>query len=485
MLTETAKTWLAKDRAIDPAKAAAFGLRSVRRGTGDWIAFPYFRGEEVITTKYRRIDEKGFSQEAGAAEKLCWNENGLTDPNLSGPVILTEGEMDALAAIEAGFERVASVPDGAPNEPVDEEGASSSKWSYLDRLVKILRSEREIILACDGDQNGANLLAHLSARLGKARCKFLKYPAGTKDLNGVLVKHGPSGVCGVVSKARHVHIGGLVRLQDMPPPRQMEVYRAGLSEDFDKAVGFVKGHLSVWTGIPNHGKSALVRACCIELSRRHAWRFCVASFEDDIRMDYARAVASYIAKREDAELSAEDTGRADRWLNERFSFVVEDESSFEPMTVEWLVERLEAGVVRHGAEMCVVDPWSKLDHSRPPGVSENDYTGQVLNLLKRFARRYDVHVALVAHPKKIEPKADGSYRPPGGYDISGSSHFYNMPDLGVTVFRDRDEGDGCCMIVPWKIKRQPIMGVQKSAKLLFDPKTGRYSDWYAQAGAEA
>jgi twinkle protein len=479
MLTETAMTWL-QGRSLDPAKAEAFGVQSVRRGTGEWLAFPYVRAEKTITTKYRRIDEKAFSQDAGAPEKLVWNEDSLTDSELTGPVILTEGELDALSAIEAGYERVVSVPDGAPNKPVDEDATESDKWSYLDHLIKLLRNEREIIIAADGDQNGANLLAHLAARLGKARCKYLRYPAKSKDLNDVLMRGGPSLVQRVITAARHVHMEGIVKLSDLPRPPEMKVYRAGLSEDFNKAVGFVRGHLSVWTGIPNHGKSALVRACCIELSQSYGWRFCVASFEDDIRMDYARAVARYQWKAADEELTERQLAQTDAWINERFSFVIEDEKNFEPMTVNWVVQMLEAGVVRYGADMVVIDPWSKLDHSRPPGVSENDYTGQVLNLLKRFARRYNVHVALVAHPKKIEPKADGSYRPPGGYDISGSSHFYNMPDLGVTAFRDRERGEGCCRVIPWKIKRQPQMGVQKSAFLQFHQATARYSDWHDQ-----
>lgn len=401
MLNENAQTWL-QSRKIDPAKAEAFGVQSVSRGTGEWLAFPYMRDGKVITTKYRRIDEKGFSQDADAPEKLCWNEDALTSEEYTGPVILTEGEVDALSALEAGFERVASVPDGAPNKPVDEDAADSSKWSYLDRLIDILRNEREIILAVDGDQNGANLLAHLAARLGKARCKFLVYPKGCKDLSDILQRWGVRGVTRLIDQAKHVHIGGLVRLEQLPPPRQMTVFRASLTEDFDGAIGICRGHLSVWTGIPNHGKSALVRAVTVELSKRHGWRACVATMEDDVRMDYARAVASYLSKLPDDSLETKHLVAADAWLNERFSFIVEDESTFEPMTMDWMLERLEAGVVRYGAEICVIDPWSKLDHSRPPGVSENDYTGQVLNLLKRFARRFDVHVALVAHPRKIE-----------------------------------------------------------------------------------
>ena len=478
MLTDSAATWL-KSRKISPGTVASLGVRSEKRGGGDWLAYPYLRGAETITRKYRRIDQKGFSQDADPPEQLCYNEDALTEPEFDGPVILTEGELDCWSGIEAGLQRIASVPDGAPNRPVDEDAAQSSKWSYLDKLVEILANEREIILAFDADQNGSNLLDHVAHRLGKARCKFLEYPDGCKDLNDVLCREGRQGVTDLIKRARFIPVSGLVKLRDLPPAPEMVVYRTRLSEDFDKAIGFVKGHLSVWTGIPNHGKSALIRACCYELGRRESWRFAAGMFEDDIRQDFRTATASYISRRPSEQALLNDWQTTDRFLDERFIFILEDESSFEPMTIDWLLERMETAVVREGVEMVVIDPWSKLDHSRPHGMSENDYTAHALNLLKRFAKRFNVHVALVVHPKKMEADKNGDYRPPGGYDISGSSHWYNMPDLGVTVYRDRSEGDGCCRIIPWKIKRQPIMGRQRPCKLKFDPDSGRYSDWFA------
>jgi twinkle protein len=106
--------------------------------------------------------------------------------------------MDALAAIQCGFLRTVSVPDGAPAEPLG--GASGPKYAYLDEAIG-RRREATIILAVDGDKAGANLFHDLVLRLGRARCKFVNYPfkrskreQRCKDLNEVLQEWGEKGV---------------------------------------------------------------------------------------------------------------------------------------------------------------------------------------------------------------------------------------------------------------------------------------------------
>ncbi len=488
MLNEQAQNWL-RARKIDPAKAAALGLHSEGRGGGEAIAIPYFRGETLVTQKYRRIDlpkgEAGsFSQDPGKREKLVFNENALTQPNLTGPIVITEGEFDAVVAIQCGFHRAVSVPDGAPNDKVDPDD-DGAKWTYVPGLIDKLRGQNDIILAVDGDQNGANLLDYLAARIGKARCKFVAYPDGCKDLNDVLVKHGPAGVARCLVAAKYIHVPGVMKMRDMPPAPELEVVRASLSDDFDRTIGICRGHLSVWTGVPSHGKSALVRAITVELARRRGWKAAVASFEDEVTLDYRRAIGSYLTGRPADAIEGDQWRKVDDWIDSNLTFIVEDED-VASMSLEWLIECMATCVLRHNADFLVIDPWNKIDHARPFGMNEHEYIGQALNELKRFARRFRVHVAIVAHPKKIDAR-DNEVRAPGGYDISGSANWFNMPDLGVTVFRNREDEQGgktgCCDVMPWKIKRQPEMGTQRVVKLEFDPETKRYRDWYAQGMA--
>ena len=47
-----------------------------------------------------------------------------------------------------------------------------------------------------------------------------------------------------------------------------------------------------------------------------------------------------------------------------------------------------------------------------------------------------MHIWIVAHPTKLQKDRDtGEYPVPTLYDISGSAHWYNKADNGITVFR--------------------------------------------------
>jgi twinkle protein len=65
-----------------------------------------------------------------------------------------------------------------------------------------------------------------------------------------------------------------------------------------------------------------------------------------------------------------------------------------------------------------------------------------------------LHIFLIAHPKKMQTK-EGQPDVPTLYDISGSAHFYNKTDNGITVYRNA--GDGVEIFIQ-KIRFQEYVG---------------------------
>jgi twinkle protein len=118
------------------------------------------------------------------------------------------------------------------------------------------------------------------------------------------------------------------------------------------------------------------------------------------------------------------------WVDERFHLIrCGDE---ELPSVEWVLERARAAVLRYGVRGLVIDPYNELDHRRPSHTSETEYVSQMLTRVKRFAQHYDCHVWFVAHPRQLQNWRGGA---PSMYDISGSAHFINKADNGVVVHR--------------------------------------------------
>lgn len=425
---------LLEARGLDLELLDRLGVESSDRHGADTIAIPYFQDGLAVNHKYRTISgQKQFSQDEGA-RKIVYNFDCLLDDSLAGqPLIWTEGEVDAWSALQSGFGRVISVPDGAPAEPLGER--STTKYSYLDSLPKAVR-DGEHILAVDSDGAGTALLADLSLRLGRARCKWVRYPVGCKDLNDALQRWGQRGVVEAINRAQWMAVEGIYRMSEIPPMLPAEPHDSGfpgLTEHYKLRAG----DFTVVSGIPGMGKTAFVNDLVCRMVLRHRWPACFASFEQIPQLDHRRALRSWFGGGLVKDLDADTLRRADEWIDENFVFLVPGED--DRPTLDWLLERAAAAAIRHGVRLVVIDPWNEIEHDRPIEMSLTEYVGSALRQFKAFARKYQVHLIVVAHPAKLRRDHDGKYPVPTLYDISDSAHWANRADVGIIVHRKTDE----------------------------------------------
>jgi twinkle protein len=180
VLSEEHQAWL-EARGID-LEVAMNGLSTDRQSPGGRdLVIPYIRRGKVINRKYRGPG-KHFRQDAGAP-RAFWNEDCLRDPTLADePLLITEGEPDTLAAIQAGFLRTVSVSDGA-----------KSNLDFVGDLWPLLKDATHVILCGDGDEPGQQLNAELARHFGAARCARVTYPQGAKDLGEHSAYQGRNG----------------------------------------------------------------------------------------------------------------------------------------------------------------------------------------------------------------------------------------------------------------------------------------------------
>jgi twinkle protein len=427
MLSKRHIDWLTS-RGIDPETAIRFGIFS----RDDALVFPYIDRGEGVNEKVRRPN-KQFHQIAGG-KKTFWNADILDDVALQdaarAKLIITEGEMDALTAIECGFPFAVSVPDGAPATPTE----SDRKYEYVianwDRLDKVAA----IILATDGDAPGGYLRNELARRLGPERCWSVTYPQGAKDLNEVLQKFGVAEVARVLNEAKPYPVKGLYKLSDYPDLPPFPTYSTGWP-GVDEHFKITPGTLTVVTGIPSHGKSTVITAMALNAADRHNWSILLSSFELPPVPYHRDVIRQYRSGKPAKYMDAPEKAKADAWADEHIVFLAEDpEEGDGDFTLENLIDKAEIAVVRHGIRIWVLDPWNQIEHLKRPDETETDYTAKALRMLRRFARRFDVAVFLVAHPMKMATKGEAA-KPPTLYDIAGSAHFYNNPDFGLTIWR--------------------------------------------------
>jgi len=453
-----------EERGLDAELLVMLGVSSSDKLSGDCIAIPYLDGDAVVNHKYRTLgDEKRFMQDADA-RKVFWNRNAITDPTLKDqPLTITEGEFDAMIAMQCGYQRVVSVPDGAPKQQVED--LDGAKYSYVDEVFQQLRDIDEIILCTDSDPQGINLMNDLALKIGRHRCKWVKYPKDCKDLNEAFVAYGHKAVTETMNRAKWFEVDGVYRMSELAPEPYRKPHETGLIDEHYK---IRLGDFTVVTGIPGHGKTALINDICCRMTCRYGWGVAYASFEQHPQSDHKRNLRTWFNKKKVIHQTDEEKARADDWIDNNFSFIV---PGFEDdVTLTWMLERAAASVIQHGVKIVVIDPWNEMDHDRPRGMSLTEYTGFAIKQFKAFARKYQIHLIVAAHPAKQQKKEDGTYSVPTLYDISDSAHWYNKCDVGLVVHRDETG----TILRTAKSKYHDQIGVPGDELAVFNISTGGF-----------
>ena len=406
------------------------------------ILFPYYRNGAHVNTKHR-CGKKHFRMERGA-ERVLWNIDACAGAET---IYVVEGEPDALSLMEIGIPNVVSVPDGAPAPNAKN---YASKFAFLESAEDLFAHAKRVVLACDADEPGRLLTDELARRIGPEKCSRVRWGNGIKDANECLVQHGRDELWDRLSHAELYPVEGIFTGLDFVDDL-VSFYEHG--DDPGTGFGYPRldehyriclGHLSVWVGIPSHGKSTVLDQLLVKLAEDHDWRFALFSPEQQPLSRHQRTlIQQHVGKPIKAgyreRMTVDEMLWANEWAAEHFSYILPEETS-----IDHILELARTEVYRRGVKGIVIDPWNELEHARPRHMTETEYTGEALIKFRRFARNHDVHLWIVAHPTKmrrVETSNGTEAEPvPNLWDISGSAHFRNKADVGVTVWRDLVNG---------------------------------------------
>jgi twinkle protein len=131
--------------------------------------------------------------------------------------------------------------------------------------------------------------------------------------------------------------------------------------------------------------------------------------------------------------------------------------------------------VRDQCKVIVIDPWNELEHLPEPGESLTSYINFALQQVRQWAEKYEVHICLVAHPKKLET-FKGQPKAPMGYDVADSAAFFNKPALGFTVHQEKTStGTPYVQLITWKVRDAQLYGIGRGIEACaFDVETMDY-----------
>jgi twinkle protein len=387
------------------------------------ICFPYFMRDKLINIKFRG-PEKSFKLVSGA-ELIFWNIDCLSQFD---EVIITEGEIDALTYIQAGFENVMSVPNGA-----------NKNLEYLDACIGMFANIKSVYIATDQDTKGIELRDELIRRLGAERCYIVSFK-DKKDANEYLCAYGDS-IIDTIKDAKPVPVKGIIEAGNIYADMR-DLYELGVQKgkelnqpELDEYITWESGRLAIVTGIPSSGKSEFVDYIIAKLNFLYGWKAGLFTPENyPLKFHYAKLFEKFIGKKFSKDESKEvDFDMAYEYIRENFFYILNEDS----FSLKTILDSARILIKTKGIKILVIDPYNKLEHDYKD--SETQYISRFLDQLISFAKLNDILLILVAHPRKMNKTAAGKFEVPSLYDISGSANFYNKTDYGLTVHRRSNE----------------------------------------------
>ena len=404
--------------------------------------FNYYNDSDVLmNVKYRP------SHKIKKGEPKCWFQKGTgftpvlfnmnkCDP--SKPLFIQEGEGDCLSVIEAGYTNVVSVPNGSQNMQWIEEN-----WDWLEQFPKI-------IIWSDNDEPGIKMRKEAIHRLGSWRTYYIEitdhvpdeYTERHPELKGKLIKdanellfyYGKDKVLSYLNNPLELPIENVT---DLSTAEDFDIDSAeGLYtgiEDLDNQIyKLVFGTVNIITGKSGEGKSVFVNQIAICQALQQGYDVFV--FSGELPTPHLKNwVETNMIGRENIEMrnghvrvfNPEARKKMRKWYSGRV--MVYDDSY--DTTAKALLIKMEEMARKFGTKVFLIDNLMMVDlECSEEGrlQAEKDF----IKSLIFFAKKFNVLVFLVAHPRKIGGELRVTKE-----DIAGSSNIVNLAHMVFSVHR--------------------------------------------------
>lgn len=411
----------------------------VRQDSEGNVVFNYYDTNDVLTmVKYKP------SHKVQHGQAKCWcQQNSDTAPllfnmnriNVNSPLLICEGEPDCLSAIEAGFKNAVSVPLG------------SSNLHWIDENLEWLDQFESIIICADNDDAGVKMQKECVPRLGSWRTKVVDIPAipigntgrVTKDLNEILYVCGKDKVLELILDAKDSPVPSVADLSDVEPTEYEDVdgVTTGLKAIDDELMRLFFGTLTIVSGQPGSGKSSLLtQLACNSLNNDiSTWLFS-GELPNGVEKSWfnyifagPRNITDAISRRGNPykKISTTTLAEINKTYKGRWHIYRDDYDN----TLDKLITSMTDTVRKYGARCLILDNFMCIDTE----TSEEELRSQTDTIKKliEFAKKYQVAVILVCHPRKMDAGTNV-----GIYDIAGTSNIVNLAHRTIGLRRVTD-----------------------------------------------
>ena len=465
-----------ESRKITAATAEKYQI-TVQSKHENVLVFPFLDEKGTLQfIKYRKTD---FNPAVDKGKEWCETNCkpilfGMYQCNLDNKaLIMTEGQLDSLSVAESGIENAVSVPNG------------KNGFTWVPYCWDWLQNFDTLIVFGDCERGSITLLDDMRRRFrGIVKAVRQQDYRGCKDANELLQKYGRDAVKRAVNQAEIVP---LQQVEDLADVKAVDLFSlpkipTGI-KSLDRVLsgGIYLGQTVILTGKRGEGKSTLgsqilanalndgntVFAYSGELPDYFFKRwidFQIAGKHNVIdRAGDNGNISYFIPKQKTDKISAWYRGRAYLFDNQSLS----DDEPAE------LLEVMEKAIQQYDIKLVLLD---NLMTALDVGMSVDLYRAQskFVDKLVKMAKRQQVAVILVVHPRKNSSGADDND------SVSGSADITNKVDVVMTYKRDKDlpEDQRLLTISKNRLTGKLATG-DKALTLYYDETSKRISDTVA------
>lgn len=397
------------------------------------LVFPFLDAAGVMQfVKYRKTD---FDREKDTAKEWC---EANCKPILFGmyqcdpgdkTLIMTEGQIDSLSVAESGIENAVSVPTG------------KNGFTWVPYCWDWLQQFETLIVFGDNENGSITLLDDMKRRF-RGTIKAVKQQdyKGCKDANELLQKYGKEAVRRAVEWAECVPVQRIIRLSDVKTVDLFSLPKISTGfKTLDKVLvgGIYLGQTVIVTGKRGDGKSTFTSQILVNALdqgiRVLAYSGELPDYFFKRWMDFQAAGKHNVIDRaaENGNISYfvtnEKISKIEEWYRER-AYLYDNQSTSDD-ELEDLLQTIEKAVQQYGIQLVLLD---NLMTALDVGMSVDLYRAQskFVDKLVKMAKRLQVAVILVVHPRKNRFGNDDTD------EVSGSADITNKVDIVMTYKRN-------------------------------------------------
>lgn len=397
------------------------------------LVFPFLDAAGVMQfVKYRKTD---FDRGKDTAKEWC---EANCKPILFGmyqcnpgnkTLIMTEGQIDSLSVAESGIENAVSVPTG------------KNGFTWVPYCWDWLQQFETLIVFGDNENGSITLLDDMKRRF-RGTIKAVKQQdyKGCKDANELLQKYGKEAVRRAVERAECVPVQRIIRLSDVKTVDLFSLPKISTGfKTLDKVLagGIYLGQTVIVTGKRGDGKSTFTSQILVNALdqgiRVLAYSGELPDYFFKRWMDFQAAGKHNVIDRaaENGNISYfvtnEKISKIEEWYRER-AYLYDNQSTSDD-ELEDLLQTIEKAVQQYGIQLVLLD---NLMTALDVGMSVDLYRAQskFVDKLVKMAKRLQVAVILVVHPRKNRFGNDDTD------EVSGSADITNKVDIVMTYKRN-------------------------------------------------